>query len=84
MINCWLQLPGRSFDTRSQSICTTAHPYRQSLAPVYPYKSHTLTHPPTHALNTLPTQFPSLALPFAPPSPPQLCIPRTRRMSVLS
>lgn len=84
MINCWLQLPGRSFDTRSQSICTATHPYRQRLAPVYPYSSETLMHPPVHAPNTLPTLFPSRTLPFALPSPPQLCIPCTLLTLVLS
>lgn len=53
VINCWIQLPGQSFDTRSQSICTATPPYPQGFAPVYPYKSHTLIHPPTHAPNAL-------------------------------
>lgn len=94
VINCWIQLPGRSFDTRSQSICTATPPYPQGFAPVYPYNSHTLIHPPTRAPNTLSctlasypapsSQLPSHALPFTLPSLSQLCIPYTPLTSALS
>lgn len=59
MINCWLQLPGRSFDTWSQSICTATHPYCESLAPVYLYNSQTLT-----PSNTC-TKYPSYPVPIS-------------------
>lgn len=60
VINRWIQLPGRSCDTRSQSICTGTPP----LAPlpcssVPPYRPHPYTH--THTCTKYPPPaFPSL------------------------
>lgn len=61
VINRWIQLPGRSCDTRSQSICTGTPP----LAPlpcssVPPYRPHPYTH--THTC----TKYPPLSPHFLP------------------
>lgn len=44
VINRWIQLPGRSCDTRSQSICTGTLPQPHCPAPAYPHTAHTLIY----------------------------------------